>query len=139
MRRELQKRLSTTRALRCVGRAINDTTCASSSLAWRQLRSWWVGHRCTWSKRAAASSSTPTMRIDIDATSLLLRSAGIKNYTYHWIRHLRAAAAGDSVSAFPFLGASSLGNLNHDGSNIGLAGTLWRVAALYAANNLPLM
>ncbi|HEY3743704.1 MAG TPA: glycosyltransferase family 1 protein [Bryobacteraceae bacterium] len=78
------------------------------------------------------------MRIEIDATSLLLRSAGIKNYTYHWIRHLQAAArTGDRVTAFPFLG--ELGDLNHDGSNLGRTGTLWRIATLYAANNLPLM
>lgn len=78
------------------------------------------------------------MRIEIDATSLLLRSAGIKNYTYHWIRHLQAAAsADDRVTAFPFLG--DLGDLNHDGSNLGRTGTLWRIATLYAANNLPFM
>ena len=28
------------------------------------------------------------MRILIDATPLLLRSAGVKTYTYHWIQHL---------------------------------------------------
>jgi glycosyltransferase involved in cell wall biosynthesis len=75
------------------------------------------------------------MRIEIDATSLLLRSAGVKNYTFHWIDHLRRAAApGDSVGAFPFLG--DLGRLNHDRSNIGAPGTLWRLAALYGVNLL---
>ena len=78
------------------------------------------------------------MRIEIDATSLLLRSAGIKNYTYHWIRHLQAtAASGDSVTAFPFLG--DLGALNHDGSNIGRFGTLARIATLLTVNRLPLI
>ena len=78
------------------------------------------------------------MRIEIDATSLLLRSAGIKNYTYYWIRHLIATAAtGDSVSAFPFLG--DLGDLNHDGSNIGRLGTLARVATLLTVNRVPLI
>ena len=78
------------------------------------------------------------MRIEIDATSLLLRSAGIKNYTYHWIRHLQALAAhGDSVTAFPFLG--ELGALNHDGSNIGRFGTLWRIATLLAVNRAPVI
>lgn len=78
------------------------------------------------------------MRIKIDATSLLLRSAGIKNYTYHWIRHLQAeASAGDYVTAFPFLG--DLGALNHDGSNIGRFGTLMRVAALLTVNRVPLI
>ena len=78
------------------------------------------------------------MRIEIDATSLLLRSAGIKNYTYHWIRHLQAAAgADDHVTAFPFLG--DLGALNHDGSNIGRFATLARVATLLAVNRVPLI
>ena len=36
------------------------------------------------------------MRVVIDATPLLVRSAGVKNYLYHWILHLRrAAGAGD--------------------------------------------
>lgn len=78
------------------------------------------------------------MRIEIDATSLLLRSAGIKNYTYHWIRHLQSTAAnGDTVRAFPFLG--DLGALNHDGSNIGRLGTLTRVATLLTVNRVPLI
>ena len=78
------------------------------------------------------------MRIEVDATPLLLRSAGVKNYTYHWIRHLRAAARpGDAVSAFPFLG--DLGSLNHDGSNIGRFGTLARIATLLTVNRVPLI
>src|SRR5882724_7793264 len=78
------------------------------------------------------------MRIEIDATSLLLRSAGVKNYTYHWLRHLQATAgAGDSVTAFSFLG--ELGALNHDGSNIGRAGTLIRIATLLAVNKVQLI
>ena len=44
------------------------------------------------------------MRITIDATSALLRSAGVKGYTYHWLRHLRQqAAAGEEIRAFPLL------------------------------------
>jgi len=78
------------------------------------------------------------MRIEVDATSLLLRSAGVKNYTYHWINHLRAQARpGDSVTAFPFL--RDLGALNHDGSNISELATLPRIATLYAVNHLPLI
>ena len=38
------------------------------------------------------------MRITIDATSTLVRSAGVKNYTYHWITHLRRqTAAGEEI------------------------------------------
>ena len=47
------------------------------------------------------------MIVTIDATSALLRSAGIKSYTYHWVRHLRAQAlaqkSGDEIRAFPYL------------------------------------
>ena len=53
------------------------------------------------------------MRVLIDATSVLLRSAGIKNYTYHWIEHLKRLA-GDEIQAFPFL--NRFGDLTHEGS-----------------------
>ena len=36
------------------------------------------------------------MRILIDATPLLLRSAGVKTYTYHWIQHLWQQAGNDA-------------------------------------------
>jgi glycosyltransferase involved in cell wall biosynthesis len=72
------------------------------------------------------------MRITIDATSLLLRSAGIKSYTYHWIRQLRAQAGPDSIGAFPFL--SRWGSLNHDRSVLGPLPTYARLAVLYAVN-----
>ena len=57
------------------------------------------------------------MRILIDATSLLLRSAGIKNYAYHWVTHLRRLAGPDTIRAFPFL--NRLGELDHDQSSLG--------------------
>jgi len=41
------------------------------------------------------------MRVVIDATPLLVRSAGVKNYLYHWIMHLRRVAGGASVRTFP--------------------------------------
>ena len=44
-------------------------------------------------RKAGASFCSPIMRVLIDATSVLLRSAGIKSYTYHWIEHLRGSAA----------------------------------------------
>lgn len=78
------------------------------------------------------------MRIEIDASSLLLRSAGVKNYTHHWIRHLRESApAGSEVRAFPFIG--DLGTLNHDGSNLGRFATGWRIGALLASRYVPLI
>jgi alpha-1,3-rhamnosyl/mannosyltransferase len=72
------------------------------------------------------------MRVLIDATSLLLRSAGIKTYTYFWLEHLRRQRGRDTVDAFPFLG--QLGRLDHDASNLSRASTLPRLAALYLAN-----
>lgn len=79
------------------------------------------------------------MRITIDATSLLLRSAGVKNYTYHWIRHLRALAREDVIGAFPRVG--ELGELNHDQSVMNAVSTYLRLGVLYSVNQFgsPLM
>ncbi len=72
------------------------------------------------------------MRITIDATSALLRSAGVKSYTYHWIRHLRRAARGDEIRAFPYL--NDFGALDHESSTLGLWQTCARIALLHAVN-----
>lgn len=72
------------------------------------------------------------MRVLIDATSVLLRSAGIKSYTYHWIEHLRKASAQADIRAFPFL--DRLGELTHQGSDLGLFGTYPRLALLHFIN-----
>ncbi len=69
------------------------------------------------------------MIITIDATSALLRSAGIKNYTYHWVRHLRAQADGDEIRAFPFL--KDFGALDHQASTLSRWKTIPRLALLY--------
>ena len=44
------------------------------------------------------------MQLLIDGTSLLLRSAGIKSYTHHWLGAMRALGTGHRIDAFPFLG-----------------------------------
>lgn len=49
------------------------------------------------------------MRITVDASPLLVRSAGVKNYLYYWIRALRAHA---DVHLFPMAGNPS--RLNHE-------------------------
>jgi glycosyltransferase involved in cell wall biosynthesis len=72
------------------------------------------------------------MRITIDATSALLRSAGVKSYTYHWIRALRRAAGPDEIRAFPYL--DDFGVLDHEASVVGTAGTAARIALLHFAN-----
>lgn len=72
------------------------------------------------------------MRITVDATSLLLRSAGIKSYTYHWIRAMRQLAGPENVRAFPFIG--KLAALDHDRSMLAPWQTYPRLAALYGVN-----
>ncbi len=73
------------------------------------------------------------MRIVVDATSLLLRSAGIKSYTHYWLQALRQAAQRrDIIDAFPFIGRTR--DLHHDGSMLAQWATYPRLAALFAAN-----
>jgi glycosyltransferase involved in cell wall biosynthesis len=75
------------------------------------------------------------MRITIDATSALVRSAGVKSYTYHWLRHLRAQAGpGDEIHAFPLLDAWT--SLDHEHSALSLPSTLGRLALLHTGNLL---
>src|SRR5712691_9514890 len=72
------------------------------------------------------------MRVTIDATSALLRSAGVKSYTYHWIRHLRRLAGGDEILAFPYL--RELGSLDHEASVLPFWRTAPRIALLHSVN-----
>jgi glycosyltransferase involved in cell wall biosynthesis len=75
------------------------------------------------------------MRILIDATSLLLRSAGIKSYTYHWIQHLWQQAGNEQILTFPRI--DKLPPLNHERSILSPRQTYPRLAFLYAANLFP--
>ena len=61
----------------------------------------------------------------IDAMPLLVRSAGVKNYLYYWIQHLRRIAGSDAIRLFPNLG--ELPPLDHERP---LAGRVRTVAAL---------
>lgn len=72
------------------------------------------------------------MRVEIDATPLLLRSAGVKNYFYHWIRHLRREAGESSILAFPYIGR--FGGLTHENSVLGPLATWPRLGLLYFVN-----
>jgi glycosyltransferase involved in cell wall biosynthesis len=75
------------------------------------------------------------MRLTIDAMPLLVRSAGVKNYLYHWIAHLgRAAPAGVSLDLFPWLGQP--GPLDHEASQVGPLHT-WLALGLFHFFNLP--
>ena len=75
------------------------------------------------------------MQITIDAVPLLVRSAGVKNYLFHWIVHLRRLLGDAQVRLFPFL--DRLPELNHEGSIAGAPGTLARQGLLYALNLWP--
>ncbi|HJT88310.1 MAG TPA: glycosyltransferase family 1 protein [Bryobacteraceae bacterium] len=72
------------------------------------------------------------MRVVIDAVPLLIRSAGVKNYLYYWIRALREAAGAGAIRTFPDL--AGLGQLNHEGSITGPVRTGAGLAALALAN-----
>ena len=75
------------------------------------------------------------MRIFIDAVPLLVRSAGVKNYLFHWIVHLRRLLGHDQVRLFPYL--DRLPELDHEGSIEDPPGTLARHALLFALNLSP--
>lgn len=76
------------------------------------------------------------MRVLVDAAPLLVRSAGVKNYLYHWIQHLRLAAGpGDDIRTFPALDAGL--SLHHDRSVAGFWRTRLTLAALAASNYAP--
>jgi len=76
------------------------------------------------------------VKIAIDATPLLVRSAGVKNYLYYWITHLRRQAGRDTIVTFPRL--KGLGRLDHNHSLAGEARTWASLAALALSNYTPL-
>jgi glycosyltransferase involved in cell wall biosynthesis len=75
------------------------------------------------------------MQILIDATPLLLRSAGVKNYTYYWIQSLWEQARNDRILTLPSL--PRLGPLNHEGSIAGRRRTLCHLGSVFATNRIP--
>ncbi len=76
------------------------------------------------------------MRVVVDAVPLLVRSAGVKNYLYYWIEHLRRQAGRDSIVTFPRM--DPLPPLNHEGSVLGRAATFATLARLALGNRTPL-
>jgi glycosyltransferase involved in cell wall biosynthesis len=71
------------------------------------------------------------VRIAIDATPLLLRSAGVKTVLYYWIHALREEARGDEILIYPPMGKP--GALLHEGSVAGRMAT-WLGMAMAVAN-----
>jgi glycosyltransferase involved in cell wall biosynthesis len=76
------------------------------------------------------------MRVAIDATPLLVRSAGVKNYLYYWIEQLRRLAGDDVIRTIPRLQASR--PLDHDASAASPLRTFLGLGALAASNYTPL-
>src|SRR5690349_14129602 len=76
------------------------------------------------------------MRIAIDATPLLMRSSGVKNYVYYWIRSLQQLTGDNTVSPYPFVGR--LGELNHETSALNYFQTAARLGLVIASNYSPL-
>src|SRR5690348_14795751 len=76
------------------------------------------------------------MHIAIDATPLLVRSAGVKNYLYYWIEYLRRAAGRDVIRTVPEL--NTPGPLDHNASIAGPWTTFSGLASLALSNYTPL-
>jgi glycosyltransferase involved in cell wall biosynthesis len=74
------------------------------------------------------------LTIVYDATPLLLRSAGVKNYHHALLLRLLPGLRPHRVELFPFL--SGLGCNRNESSNYGRPATLARLGALLAANYL---
>jgi glycosyltransferase involved in cell wall biosynthesis len=75
------------------------------------------------------------MRLTIDAVPLLVRSAGVKNYYYHWVRQLREEAHEVDIRLFPFLPGPS--RLDHEGSISDRFTTFVRLGLLFGLNHAP--
>lgn len=78
------------------------------------------------------------LRVSIDATPLLLRSAGVKTYVYYWTRYLQSAGGRHTLELFPLLEPAGLAEkCVHERS----MATRWRTVAglalLHAANGSP--
>lgn len=74
------------------------------------------------------------MRLLIDATPLLLRSAGVKTYVYHWIRHLEKSRGMHRIGLFPLL--RELGECDHEHSAASPLRTAAGIALLQSGNYL---
>src|SRR5581483_6658079 len=75
------------------------------------------------------------MRILIDATPLLLRRAGDKNYLYYWIQSLWEQSRNEQVLTLPHM--RKLGALNHQQSVAGRAQTFFHLGRVFAGNRVP--
>lgn len=74
------------------------------------------------------------MKVLIDTYPLLVRSAGVKNYLYHWVDALQRTAPAGAIGTLPSTGNGA--ELNHDGSVAGAWETYRNLAVLAIANHL---
>src|ERR1039457_3712138 len=72
------------------------------------------------------------MRIMLDATSLLVPSAGVTTYMYHWIQSLQRAVTQDSIRLFPFFGG--LTDLDYESSSVGRRRTTLGTLVVHFSN-----
>ena len=75
------------------------------------------------------------MRVAIDAIPLLVRSAGVKNYLYHWTRQLQRLSGDVEIDLFPFLNGPYA--LDHEKSAVGRLTTYARLGLLFGMNRVP--
>jgi len=77
-------------------------------------------------------SDGSAMRVCIDGTPLLVRSAGVKTYLYHWLRSLQASNSPHKLTIFPRIGP--LPALDHRLSVKPLLPTAFRFAMVAVLN-----
>ena len=76
------------------------------------------------------------MKVVIDAYPLLVRSAGVKNYLFHWVDALRRVAPPGAIGTLPAIGSRA--ELRHEGSVTGVWTTWLGLATLAIANHTGL-
>lgn len=79
----------------------------------------------------ACEPAVHPLSLVLDASPLLLRSAGVKNYVYYWARSLAEQAGPNRLSLFPFLRLPD--GVAHETSVLGPAATWERLGLLFAA------
>ena len=84
---------------------------------------------------AGRESAVHPVSLVLDASPMLLRSAGVKNYVYYWARSLAEHAGPNRLSLFPFLRLPD--GIAHENSVLGRGATLERLGLLFAAKVIP--
>jgi len=73
-----------------------------------------------------------SIRVCIDGTPLLLRSAGVKTYLYHWLRGLQNGGSRHHLAIFPKM--AGLFDLDHENSVRPRISTVFRLAGVGVLN-----